>query len=140
MPLELTNPLGNKYLSTRYDSDNQWVYNDWIGYQTFDSVFDGAEACLQLLQKHSCSYLLNDNRRVLGRWDHSMLWVLTDWVPRAIEVGLTHFAHVVQPDAMAMLSAEALTRGVGKGLQVVLFDDMEKAKSWLREAQQAAAS
>lgn len=140
MPTELTNGFGKVYLTIAYDTANQWVYNNWIGYQTHPGIVAGANACLPLLQEHACPYLLNDNRQVTGPWDHAVEWIITDWAPRALALGLTHFAHVVSPESLAALSAEAMHTGIGGRLQMRMFGLMEEAQAWLREAQQQAAT
>jgi hypothetical protein len=72
MATELVNQLGNVYLTLEYDGDNNWLYTSWVGYQTYHNVVNGAHAILQLLQEHACPFLLNDNRAVVGPWDHSV--------------------------------------------------------------------
>jgi hypothetical protein len=121
-----------------YDPANHWVYSNWKGSLTVDSVQHGADALLEQVQRHQCAYLLNDNRRVLGTWNPAIDWTLKDWTPRAVALGLTHFAHIVQPDSMATLTAEALTWGISKRLCIALFEDIEPAKQWLRQAQAAS--
>jgi len=136
MPLELVNGFGQVYLTIEYDATNQWVYNDWIGYQTYIGIIAGADACLHPLREHQCPYLLNDNRHVLGPWDHAVHWIATDWAPRASAQGLTHFAQVISPEALAALSGQAMHVGIGDRLQIRLFSDVKEAKLWLRQAQE----
>jgi hypothetical protein len=138
MPQELTNGFGKVYLTIEYDAANHWVYNNWIGYQTFTGIISGADACLFPLGENKCAYLLNDNRQVLGPWDHAIEWIATQWAPRAIEQDLTHFAHVASPESMAAQSAESMFLGIGNRLEMRMFSDIEAAKVWLGEAQQAA--
>ena len=139
MMQELTNGFGKVYLTIAYDPANQWVHNDWIGYQTYAGIVAGADACLAPLRKHACPYLLNDNRQVIGPWDHAVEWIVTDWAPRAIAQGLTHFAHVVSPEALAAVSAEAMHIGISGQLEMKMFGDVEEARAWLRQAQRAVA-
>jgi hypothetical protein len=113
------------------------VYNNWIGYQTLPGIIMGADACLIPLKKNACAYLLNDNREVVGPWDHAVEWIIADWAPRAIAQGLTHFANVVSPESMAALSAEAMRLGLGGQLQMRMFGNIDEAMAWLREAQAA---
>jgi len=136
MPTELINGFGKVYLTIEFDEANQWVYNNWIGYQTYVGIIAGADACLHPLRQHACAYLLNDNRQVLGPWDHAIEWLVTNWVPRAISQGLTHFAHVISSESLAALSAEAMHLGIGGQLQMHMFDDMTTARNWLQLAQQ----
>jgi hypothetical protein len=139
MPTDLLNGFGNVYLSIEYDAAGRWVYNEWIGTQTYVGIVAGADACLLPLREHSCAYLLNDNRRVIGPWDHAVDWVVSNWAPRAIAQGLTHFANVVSPEALAASSAHSMLLGLHGQLSMRMFGDIEEAKAWLHEAQQHAA-
>ncbi|WP_375436036.1 STAS/SEC14 domain-containing protein [uncultured Hymenobacter sp.] len=134
MVKELTNGFGKVYLTIEYDAVNRWVYNNWIGYQTYIGIIAGADACLHPLRENACLCLLNDNRQVIGPWDHAVQWIVTDWAPRATAQGLTHFAHVVSPESMAALSAEAMHIGISGRLQMRMFGDIEEAQAWLRTA------
>ena len=78
MPTELTNGFGKVYLAIEYDAANGWVYNNWIGYQTYTGIIAGADACLYPLRENACAYLFNDNREVIGPWDHAVEWIVTD--------------------------------------------------------------
>ena len=138
MLTEMTNGFGKVYLTTEYDAANQWVYNNWIGYQTYTGIIAGADACLLPLRDNACAYLLNDNRQVIGPWDHAVEWIVTNWANRAAAQGLTHFAHVASPDSLAAHSAEAMHLGIGGRLQMRMFGDMAEARAWLRAAQQPA--
>lgn len=138
LPIQLTNGFDKVYLTISYDHANRWVYNNWIGYQTYTGIIAGADACLHPLGQFNCPYLLNDNRQVVGPWDHAVEWIVTNWAPRAIAQGLTHFAQVVSPDSLAATSAEAMHLGIGGRLQMRMFGDIEEAQAWLRQAQRAA--
>lgn len=94
----------------------------------------GADSGLHLLEEHNCTLLLNDNREVVGPWDHAVEWIVTNWAPRAIALGLTHFANVVSRESMAALSADAMHLGMDSQLQMRSFDDIDQAKAWLRAA------
>lgn len=135
MLIERTNGFGKVYITIEYEAANHWVYNNWIGYQTYVGIIAGADACLQPLRDHNCPYLLNDNTQVIGPWDHAVEWIVTNWAPRAIQQGLTHFAHVVSPESLAAISGEAMHIGIGGSLQMRMFGDITEAKTWLHEAQ-----
>ncbi|AMJ67188.1 hypothetical protein [Hymenobacter sp. PAMC 26628] len=116
------------------------MYNNWVGYQTYVGIVAGADACLFPLRDNRCAYLLNDNREVVGPWNHAVAWIVTDWAPRAAAQGLTHFANVVSSESMAAQSAEAMFLGIGARLQMRMFGAIEEAQAWLREAQRGVAS
>jgi len=138
MPTDLLNGFGTVYLRISYDEANDWVYNEWLGDQTYTGIIVGADACLGPLTEHTCAYLLNDNRRVTGPWDHAVDWIVRNWAPRAIAAGLTHFANVVSPEALAASSGQAMALGLHGQLHMHQFGDLEEARQWLRTAQQKA--
>jgi hypothetical protein len=132
---ELTNSFGKNFIAIEYDQHHKWVYNNWIGYQMYENVLAGANACLESFIQHKCACLLNDNRQVVGPWDHATDWIATDWTPRALRAGLRFFAHVVDKQTLAGMSAEQMYRKVGHIFEMKVFDDMEEAKIWLKSCQ-----
>ncbi|WP_192823623.1 STAS/SEC14 domain-containing protein [Rufibacter sp. LB8] len=131
MKKELKNALGRTYLSIEYDAQTHTVTNNWVGYQTFESVVAGANECAQVLGQFNCPKLLNDNRQVSGPWNHAVEWIATDWTPRAIANGLRCFAHVVHPDSLAGISSEEMQQSVS-GFQMQIFGEIEEARKWLQ--------
>ena len=139
MIFEHTNGFGKVYITIEYDHINEWVYNNWIGYQTYIGIVAGADSCLHQLEENNCTLLLNDNREVVGPWDHAVEWIVTNWAPRAIAQGLTHFANVVSRESMAALSADAMHLGLDGQLQMRSFGDIDQAKAWLRAAKRSSS-
>lgn len=139
MHTELTNGFGKVYLTTHYDAVNHWVHNNWVGYQTYTGVIAGADACLFPIRENQCAYLLNDNRQVLGPWDHAVEWIANNWAPRATQAGLTHFAHIVSTESLAADSARSMFLGIGGRLHMRMFSSIDEAQDWLRAAQAEAA-
>ena len=136
MERELKNAAGKVFITIAYDAQNNWVYNNWFGYQSRESVMLGADACLEVLAAHNCSYLINDNHLVAGPWSQANEWIAHDWTPRAIAQGLTHMAHVVSPEALARLSAENMSKRVGSSFRMQIFTDAQMAKEWLKQVQE----
>ncbi len=139
MKKELKNESGQIFLTIEFDALNQWVYANWSGYQTRASIRQGADTYLEVLAQYNCPYLLNDNRWVAGPWSQVTEWITQDWVPRAIALGLIHFAHVISPESLARLSAENLQHRISASLQMQIFENAEKAKEWLRQVQRSAS-
>jgi hypothetical protein len=138
MRKEVSNAFGKVYLTIEYDAARHVVYNNWMGYQTLAGIQAGADACLTMLQESHCPYLLNDNSLVVGPWDHAVEWIATDWTPRAIAGGLTHFAHVVSSESLAALSAQAMHTSIGDYFQMHTFASVADAQRWLEQARQKA--
>ena len=133
MKKELTNSFGKVFISISFDSQHQWVYNNWLGYQSFENVVAGANACLELLEKHKSSCVLNDNRLVVGPWHHATEWIARDWTPRAIAAGMKYFAHVVDKQTLAGMSAEEMNQKISNLFEMKVFDDLHDARLWLQQ-------
>ncbi len=139
MKTEVKNAFGKVIMTTEFEASNNLVYNSWMGYLTREGVILAANAGLEVIARHRCPYLLNDNSAVLGPWDHAVDWIAQDWTPRAIAAGLTHFAHVVSPESFAALSAEAMAGSIAGSFQMRIFGRVAEARAWLRQAQKAEA-
>lgn len=137
--MELLNGFGKVYLTIDYNAAGPWLHINWVGYQTFTSIVAGANACLDLLREQGCACLLNDNRQLIGPWNHAVEWLVSDWGPRAAAQGLTHFATILHPESLGASASNALFTGLGKSLQMRLFGTIEEAQAWLRTAPRQAA-
>lgn len=133
MVREVTNAFGKTFLTMEYEPQNHLTRNTWQGYLTLESIMRGANVGLEFLAETRCPYLLNDNTHVTGPWDHAVTWIGQDWTPRAIALGLTHFAHVVDVKSFAALSAEAMVSGVAGQFEMRIFGQVEDARRWLHE-------
>jgi hypothetical protein len=134
----LRNSQGHAYLTVNYLPQEHVVSNAWTGYQTHSGIIYGTETSLYAVKKHRCPYLLNDNTQVTGSWDYAVEYCVQDWAPRATAAGLSHFAHVISPDAFAARSAHTFLKGVGQYFAVQVFTEAAEALDWLRDCRRAA--
>jgi hypothetical protein len=134
----LTNSFGQPYLTIRHDRDNGWIYNEWRGVLSVDSVVQGATAVLDVMRESRCVYLLNDNLAVVGSWNQANDWIAREWMPQALALGLRRFAHVMAPGTFVQVSAEEMRKRAGEQFVMELFERVEDAQLWLREAQEMA--
>lgn len=139
MPTVLTNSFGLPYLTITHDPASGWIYNEWRGQLSVDSVIQGATAVLEVMRQTGHGYVLNDNRAVVGSWNQANDWIATEWMPRALELGLRRFAHLVPPGTFVQASAEEMRKRAQDRFSMELFSDLDLAQNWLREAQAAAA-
>jgi hypothetical protein len=128
---ELKSPTGKNFLIIHYDEQNQWIYNDWAGYVSPENVMQGSLAVLDAIKKYRVACVLNDNRRLVGRWDDSVDWIGQEWTPKAAAAGLQHFAHVVDADTFAAASSENMLNRVQGRFHMRIFRDIDEAKEWL---------
>ena len=136
MKREVANAFGKVFLTIEYEPQNNLTCNTWQGYLTLDSIMNAANIGLEMLAVTKCPHLLNNNTHVTGPWDHAVAWIAQDWTPRAIDLGLTHFAHVVDAKSFAALSAEAMVSGVAGLFEMRIFGNVADARQWLHEARQ----
>lgn len=121
----------NEFIEIQYDDANHWVYSNWQNYQTMESVQDGCEKILELLNEKKCTKILNDNRLVKGTWAFAAEWVGNVWFPRAIEAGLKQFAWIYSPDIFSKFSTDQSTKNT-EGEVIQTFNDIKAGEEWLK--------
>ncbi|WP_303312776.1 hypothetical protein [Hymenobacter sp. BT730] len=140
LSMKVTDRQGRVFLTIEYDAAHHWLCNKWQGYQTYETTVQGSNACLAWLAKHHSPYLVNDMRQVVGLWDQAEQWLLTQWIPRAVQLGLTHIAQVISPETLASASAELIQQGSGELVTMRLFLSRKEAEAWLQQAQLGSAA
>jgi len=131
MKLELKSQNGTTFLYLEYDQVNQWLYANWIGYQSVDNVKRGVMEIVQMLDKYNFSKLLNDNRALIGPWDKANAWVEGSILP-AGGSRIKYMAHVISPGIFGQLSVQDLQARLQDKIQIKLFEDIRKAEDWLK--------
>ncbi|OWP62508.1 STAS/SEC14 domain-containing protein [Hymenobacter amundsenii] len=135
MKQELKSSLGRPYITIEDDSVNRWIAVDWMGYLTAESIKAGAQAYTTALAESGFSCVLNDTRKVLGPWDHSMDWVINVWAPNAAAAGLRYFAMITTPDSLAEGSASTFYAQL-ESFEANVFSDEQTAMAWLQQCNQ----
>lgn len=120
------------YIAIEYDVLNNWIYANWTGDQTKDTVMAGCEKILQCLVKEQCSKVLNDNTHVTSTWADASEWVARDWFPRMSREGLRFFAWVYSPNAFSRLSTDQTLNYNIPDVIAIPFSDIETAMAWLK--------
>ncbi|UOQ97035.1 hypothetical protein MUN81_17565 [Hymenobacter sp. 5317J-9] len=134
MKKELINSFDKVYLTIELDEANGWIYNNWVGVLPTEKVIQGCQATIDFLREKPCAQMLNDNREVVGSWSSANDWIAQNWMPQVLRLGLKRFAHVVSPGIFGQASAAEMVTRVGSQFEMRLFQDIELAKNWLREA------
>lgn len=133
--VELTSVTGKVFLTIEYDTVNNWIYNNWLGYVSPNNVKLGSLAVLEAFQEYKTPYGLNNNIELVGRWDESVDWIEKEWMPKAVAAGLRCYAHVANKESFAAPSAAAMQSRSQDMFDMRVFDNLESAKKWLRECQ-----
>jgi hypothetical protein len=117
------------YLSVEYD-ERGFLYLNWKGYVSVSQVKEGVEKILEVLKTHYCTRLLNDNRELFGSWTQSIRWLETDFMPRAIALGLEKIAFIYSRDPSARYSVDRFLE-VNDQYSAQTFHDYRTAEDWL---------
>ena len=128
---KLKNAFGKVYLTIEVDIVNRWVHTNWFGHLTEESVKTGTEAYTQAVKESGFNCVLNDSRKVLGSWDHSIEWALREWVPQAVYAGIKYFALIAKPGSFSEESAATLTSRINV-FDMRIFENKTDAVEWLR--------
>lgn len=129
---ELRNTFGQVYLTIEVDLLHHWVHTTWRGHLTEEITKAGTNAYTQAVKDSGFRCVLNDSRKVVGRWDHSVQWALREWVPIALAAGIKFFALIAQPGSFSEESANVLTSNIHV-FQMRIFYDINEAKDWLQQ-------
>ena len=117
-----------KNIEISFDSKNQYLYCNWIGFQNKQSIMESGAVILEHLKKKGVSKVLNDNTLVTGPWQEAAEWTATVWFPDMINAGLRHFAWVFSQNIFSELSAK---KAMPANEIVKSFRDLEEARKWL---------
>ena len=122
----------NPNLSISYDSQNNWLYLDWCGEQTIDTVREGCLLIAQCFLRQSYGRILNDNTNVTSVTREVFEWLSTEFLPYIHLVQIEYLAWVYPP-GMDARSYTDIALYKDSSLVVALFDDLASAYSWLRD-------
>jgi hypothetical protein len=109
----------------------KYIYADWTGYQTLQTVQEGCERILDAMVHQSYSKVLNDNTRVEGIWSSAAEWVGADWFPRLKQAGMKAFGWVYSPSMFSRLSTDKSLRFTYDTRGIEVFDKFTDAENWL---------
>ena len=117
-----------KFIQISYEPEGDYLYADWLGFQSEESVKAGCELLLKELTKKKASKVLNDNTKVTGPWQSATEWVGTVWFPKMEAAGLKHFSWIFSSNIFAELSAKKAmpASDIAKS-----FNSYPEAKKWI---------
>jgi len=127
--------FAHDYINIEYDLANDWLYTDWIGYQTEGTVREGCTKMLEALTKFNLTKVLNDNTHVLGIWTPAAQWLGTVWFPQMKQAGLKQFAWIYSPSALSQFSTNETLKETDDRSIIQTFYNAEDAKKWLKESE-----
>ncbi|QHL86534.1 hypothetical protein GU926_03385 [Nibribacter ruber] len=134
---ELKKVSGEVYFEVRRSPDNAYLFVNWVGRQSLESIMLGGNQILALLREQPCKAVINSNQELVGPWEVGVPYLALKWVPSAIALGLRYFAHITAPGVYGQRSYDLFKKSVQVPLLMHQFKEVSTAELWL-EAQTLA--
>lgn len=113
-----------------YDAQINCVTMQWQGLVSLNKMKVGAGQILQLLKEKQAKKFLNNEQAAEGLEFDKQDWVINEWFPQVVDLGLQLYAIVVSADYFDKIPQNQKNNTVGN-LKIQYFDSLEKAKEWL---------
>jgi len=124
--------LQSPTIQISFDHKNDWLYAEWIGDQSLETVQEGCLQMLDYMKAERCNKVLNDNRLVTSMWSDAAEWGGHVWFPAMKGAGLEYFAWVYSPNVFSRLSTDLTLQHTTQPV-VLTFDSMDTAQAWLKQ-------
>ncbi len=128
---ELKKANGDLFFEADRKGANSFIYVNWIGIQSIETIMMGANQILSILKQAPCAAILNSNKELIGPWDDGALFMGGKWVLEANTLGVVHFAHVLSPGIYGQRSFQKFYQLAHHYLQIETFDTENEAEAWL---------
>ncbi|HEY4651785.1 MAG TPA: hypothetical protein VIG72_10235 [Pontibacter sp.] len=128
---ELRKANGDVFFEAKRMADNSYIYTNWIGLQSLESIVMGGNHILAMLRKKPCVAILNNNHELVGPWEVGVHWLSQRWAPQLRELGVKHFAHVMSYGIYGQNSFKAIQPLLQQMFDLEAFEDEQLAKEWI---------
>jgi hypothetical protein len=133
--LKLLNNLEqNPVCCVTHDEELSCVCVVWKQYATRAQLRFIHERILHLLQRHGANKILGDDTALPTIHTEDQAWIIENWMPRALAVGLQFVANK-GPDAyFGKVAVSAVQSRLSPMLVLRSFSDLDEARDWLANA------
>jgi len=128
---ELRKDNGDVFLEIERQPDNSYVFANWIGLQSVETVQEGGKIMLEMMHERPYLKLLNSNKEVVGPWNTANDWVANTWTPQMQAAGLRYLAQVLGPGIYAQMTFKDLYQRIDDVFEIKMFDTNQDAMAWL---------
>ncbi|WP_250629846.1 hypothetical protein [Rhodoflexus caldus] len=132
--------ISNKYILAGWIDDGHVFYYTWKGFVPPHEMKILLDEVLIHLQTGNSSLMLQDLRTAQAVGTEVQEWLINDWVPRAVAIGLRKVALLTPQSLFGQLAVNQVRNKViinGIELDNQFFDDEVKAIQWLRDGSKA---
>ena len=124
----------DSFLMITWEPEDRIICAQWKDDVGGEPMRRGLNVGLELIIEKKARKWLVDSRR-LGTIDPAdVKWVNDNWIPRAVEAGLSYMAFVLARKVVMQLTMKSFIARIDeRELSNAYFDDIEEARLWLRE-------
>jgi hypothetical protein len=122
----------NPICTVSYESNVPCLLVKWKRYATSTQLRYIHECLIRLIKMYRVSKILGDDTDLVSIAAIDQHWIVHDWMPRAIAVGLKNAASVKPRAYFGQTSVNRILSIVPVGLAIQSFDNLESARTWLR--------
>ena len=122
----------DEFLTIYFNHTDHWIYADWTGFQTTETIKNGSEKLLQAIKDSGVHKLINDNTHLTGMKANTVEWIATNLVPRMQLAGLQYIGWIYKTNSYSEASADLVISTSETDIIVIVFDNVVMAEKWLR--------
>jgi hypothetical protein len=133
--------ISNKYILAGWIDDGHVFYYTWKGFVPTQEMKILLDEVLMHLQAGNGSLMLQDLRTAQAVSSEVQEWLITNWIPRAVAIGLRKVALLTPQSIFGQLAVNQVRNKLmvnGIELDNQFFDDEVKAVQWLRYGSEAS--
>jgi hypothetical protein len=128
----LESPADNPICDIYFDASVPCAAITWKRYATSAQLRFIAESVILLLERHDSDKFLADVTGLPSIAAEDQVWVVKDWMPRAIAAGLKVIAGKNPGSYFGRLSADHIVALAPNSLNICFFDGLDEARAWLK--------
>lgn len=129
---ELKKASGDVFFEAEYRAGNSYLYVNWIGIQTLETMMMGGNTILSMLRTNPCSLILNDQQELVGPWAEGAAYFGGSWAPKARLYGVKQFVQVLAPGIFGRRSFQEFQQKAQLHFQIETFETTPEALAWLQ--------
>ena len=124
--------LETQYVSVRWIADGRWVLVEWKAWANSAEYRAAHETVLAALRENHSSKNLIDSTHERVVTDGDQLWLVENWIPRAVAAGRRSTAVVMPKRALGKTITESIDRMPRSvATKVEYFATVDEAAAWL---------
>jgi hypothetical protein len=128
---ELRKANGDVFFEAERQAENAFIWVNWIGVQSIETMMMGANLLLTMLRQEPCPAILNSNKELIGPWKEGALFLGSKWAPQAKKLGVVQFAQVLSHGIYGKTSFQHFHQLGQHHFRIETFETEAAAQAWL---------